>query len=130
MPGPYREVRAATQGDLIEHFHAGTTGEGPTEVGTGSFTDTKRPAFTGQDIRFTTKGNALYAICLDWPGESVTVKSWGPNSAVRADMIAEVRMLGVPQALVWSQDGAGLKVKMPAKKPCDHAYTVKVVLKG
>jgi alpha-L-fucosidase len=105
-------------------------GEGPTEVGTGSFTDTKRPAFTGQDIRFTTKGKALYAICLAWPGESVTVKSWGASSAVHADQIAEVRMLGVPQALSWSQDAAGLKVKMPSRKPCDHAYAIKVELKG
>src|SRR5215218_4726613 len=28
VPGPYREVRAAAQGDLSEHFHAGTTAEG------------------------------------------------------------------------------------------------------
>jgi len=121
----------AVNGEAIYDTRPWTAfGEGPTEVGTGSFTDTKRPAFTGQDIRFTTKGKALYAICLDWPGESVTVKSWGPGSAVHADQIAEVRMLGVPQALAWSQDAAGLKVKMPGSKPCDHAYAIKVVLKG
>lgn len=39
-------------------------GEGPTKVAGGSFKDTARQAFTRQDIRFTTKGNVLYAIAL------------------------------------------------------------------
>ena len=26
--------------------------------------------FTGQDVRFTTKGAALHAIFLDWPGDA------------------------------------------------------------
>ena len=34
-------------------------GEGPTEIAEGAFTDTNRAAFTGQDIRFTTKGDTL-----------------------------------------------------------------------
>ena len=50
-------------------------GEGPTEVVGGSFNDTKRQAFTGQDIRFTTKPGALYAIALAWPGKTFTVKA-------------------------------------------------------
>ncbi len=32
-------------------------GEGPTAVVEGPFTDTKRQAFTPQDVRFTTKGD-------------------------------------------------------------------------
>ena len=42
-------------------------GEGPTAVESGSFTDTKRQGFTSQDIRFTTKGDALYALLMAWP---------------------------------------------------------------
>ena len=42
-------------------------GEGPTQVVAGSFKDTERATFTGQDFRFTTKGNTLYAIALAWP---------------------------------------------------------------
>ncbi|MBM3190398.1 MAG: hypothetical protein FJZ90_16980, partial [Chloroflexi bacterium] len=52
-------------------------GEGPTEVVGGQFADTKRPAFTAQDVRFT-KGDVLYASVLGWPerGEA-TIQSLG-----------------------------------------------------
>ena len=39
-------------------------GEGRTKVLTGGFTDSKQKDFTAADIRFTTKGNTLYAIAL------------------------------------------------------------------
>ena len=37
-------------------------GEGPTEVVEGAFTDTNRAAFTGADLRFTTKNGTLYVL--------------------------------------------------------------------
>ena len=106
-----------------------TFGEGPTEVVEGSFNDTRRPVFTGADIRFTRKGNALYAICLGRPGEEVTVKSLNVHSTVRADQIADICMLGSLERLAWSQDEAGLKIKTPAGLPDQHAYTFKITLK-
>src|SRR5207237_10356316 len=42
-------------------------GEGPTKVIGGSFKDTTGTPFTSEDIRFTAKGDALYAIALAWP---------------------------------------------------------------
>ena len=30
----------------------------------------------------------------------------------------------------WSRDAEGLKVKLPAEKPCEHAYTLKITLSG
>ena len=42
-------------------------GEGPTEVTTGAFTDTKRQMFGERDIRFTTRGDILYATVLAIP---------------------------------------------------------------
>lgn len=104
-------------------------GEGPTEVVEGSFNDTKRPAFTGEDIRFTTKENTLYAICLGWPEETVVIKSLSANSPLQADQIAGISMLGTAEALSWSQDGSGLKISRPAQKPGEYAYTFKVSLK-
>ena len=53
-------------------------GEGPTEVVGGSFNDTKRQAFTGQDIRFTTKPGALYAIALAPPEPRTRSRSQWP----------------------------------------------------
>ncbi|MEN9938716.1 MAG: hypothetical protein RLZZ387_5295 [Chloroflexota bacterium] len=105
-------------------------GEGPTEVAEGEFTDTKRAAFTSQDFRFTTKGDALYAICLGWPEGPVTIASLGAGSALPAERIAEVHMLGAEGALEWSQSEAGLTITPPAAAPCAHAYTFKIALKG
>jgi len=105
-------------------------GEGPTEVGSGSFSDTRRQAFTAQDIRFSTKGVALYAILLGWPerGEA-TIQSLGSNLKLYPAEIGTVEMLGVKGALRWSRGARGLRVQMPAERPCEHAYVLKITPK-
>jgi alpha-L-fucosidase len=105
-----------------------TYGEGPTEVYEGAFQDTKRQGFTAQDIRFTQKGNALYAIVLGWPesGE-VVIKSLDAKAPYRSGAVQHIEMLGSDQPLTWSRDAEGLKVKLPAEKPCKHAYTLKMI---
>ena len=98
-------------------------GEGPTEVSEGAFTDTNRAGFTGQDIRFTTKGDAIYAIILAWPGSEVTIKSLGQTSG---QSVTSVTLLGHSGELAFSQTDDGLVVHMPDTKPCDYAYTLKI----
>lgn len=41
--------------------------------------------------------------------------------------ISNVELLGHHGRLQWSQDGAGLKVSLPAEKPSDYAVTLKIV---
>jgi alpha-L-fucosidase len=98
-------------------------GEGPTQVLTGGFTDRKQKSFTGEDIRFTTKGDTLYAIALDWPGKQMTVKSLANQK------VTSVKLLGSAQNLKWTQDAEGLKVQMPEQKLGDYAYTLKIETK-
>lgn len=100
-------------------------GEGPTEVAEGQFTDTKRPPFTGQDFRFTTKDNTLYATALAWPGETAVIKSLNTGSTLQSGAIKEVSLLGAGK-LEWTQDNDGLHIKTPAQKPGDHAYSFKI----
>ena len=59
-------------------------GEGPTKVVGGSFKDTASKPFTGEDIRFTTKGNTLYAIALAWPKMGNSPSSRWPPARPRA----------------------------------------------
>ena len=106
-----------------------TYGEGETEVVTGPMTERKGRPFGATDIRFTKKGRTLYAICLSWPGEKAKMRSLGDKSAITIDMISEITMLGSNETLSWSQDGNGLNVETPSEKPCQHAYTFKIVLK-
>lgn len=99
-------------------------GEGPTQMTkAGYFMEDAEVRYTAQDIRFTVKGDVLYAICLGWPTEELTieaVKSFYP-SEIRA-----VKMLGVDQALSWTRTRGGLQVTPPATKPCEHAFVIKI----
>jgi len=75
------------------------------------------------NIRFTVKGDALYAIIIgNWPGAEAVVSSLG-ESAGRID---SVTMLGSSGNLEFTQDAAGLKVKLPAAAPCKYAYVLKI----
>jgi alpha-L-fucosidase len=80
--------------------------------------------YTAQDIRFTTKGTALYAIALGWPEDRrLAVRSL----AAAAGKITAVTLLGHSGDLPWSQTADGLLVTLPAKKPCEHAFALKIL---
>jgi alpha-L-fucosidase len=85
--------------------------------------------------RFTVKGDDLYAIAQSWPGETavITTLATGPSAAAKfpdgklpEGKIASVTMLGHKGNLKFTQDADGLKVTLPADKPCDYAYTLKI----
>ncbi|MEM7531711.1 MAG: alpha-L-fucosidase [Chloroflexota bacterium] len=102
-------------------------GEGPTKVAEGAFTDTKRAGFTGEDIRFTTKGDTLYATVMAWPGDgNVTIKSLGTDLYLYNKEVSSVSLVGSDAELSWMHNGSGLHVSMPEEKPCDHAYVLKI----
>ena len=105
-----------------------TFGEGPTEIPEGYFSDTQRKSFTGQDFRFTTRGNTLYAIALAWPGAEAVIMSLAEGSPLCPESIGEVRMLGVEEKLAWTRDAEGLRVTLPDQPPCDHAYVLEITL--
>jgi len=101
-------------------------GEGPTGTATGHLSEKKNKAFTAEDIRFTTQGNVIYATLLDWPESgTAVVKSLKAGSEHSGD-INTVSLLGSEENLAWSRTEAGLEVTLPARKPCDHAYVLKI----
>lgn len=80
-----------------------------------------------RDIRFTRKGNALYAIALGWPETGqLTVKTLGDNTRVATGGIKKVSLLGSKRKLKWSRSDAGLSVKLPNLKQDEYAYTLKI----
>ena len=107
-------------------------GEGPSagkeEKGRfGGLKDTGK-AYTAQDIRFTTKGQALYAIALGWPADGqLVVKSLAKISGDDpANKIKAVTLLGGSGKLAWSQTADGLIVKLPSQKTSDFTCVIKV----
>jgi alpha-L-fucosidase len=81
--------------------------------------------YTAQDIRFTKKGNTLYAICLGWPAAGVTLQALNEITNYK---INDVSMLGSEETIRWEQHKYGLMLSAPEEKPCDHAYVYKIVL--
>jgi len=125
-----REIGAwlAVNGEGIYATRPWTTyGEGPTQVAAGAFTDTKRTPFTGEDIRFTRKGDTLYAHVLAWPADgSVTIRSLGGNSPHRLARIAHIEMLGSSQPLTWQSDGDCLRVDVRGCVPTGGPFVLKI----
>jgi alpha-L-fucosidase len=98
-------------------------GEGPTLDTGGSFTDTNRKPYTGEDFRFTTKGDTLFAIALAWPENSqMIVKSLGDD----VGKVTDVELLGHAGRLEWEQSDTGLSVELPAMRPTKFALALKI----
>ncbi|MFL6601845.1 MAG: alpha-L-fucosidase [Steroidobacteraceae bacterium] len=99
-------------------------GEGPTEVKAGMFGEEKAKAFSGEDIRFTRKGDALYAILLGWPpSTTVTLKSLASGTPGKVE---RVEMLGLDTGLSFTRDVTGLVVKLPPTLPGEHAFVLRI----
>jgi alpha-L-fucosidase len=82
-------------------------GEGPTEVAEGQFTDTKRTPFTGQDFRFTTKGDTLYVIGLAWPANGgAVVRSLAATVGTSTCETPTTATAKIKEPRRWSMTGA------------------------
>jgi len=78
------------------------------------------------NIRFTVKGDTLYAIILgNWPSEEAVITSLATTN-FPAGKIKTVTMLGAKGKLEFTQDDIGLKVKLPATAPCKYSYVLKI----
>ena len=63
---------------------------------------------------------------MGWPEKEVVIKPLATNGPQNAGKIKNVQLLGFKGKLKFTQDAAGLKVRMPAQKPCDHAVALKI----
>lgn len=89
-------------------------GEGPTRIVTGTFNDTKRSPFTGSDIRFTSRGDVLYAIVLGKPeGRRVSIRSLAGDNRLYPGEIGSVALLGFEQELQWTRTPDALEIELP-----------------
>jgi alpha-L-fucosidase len=101
-------------------------GEGPTQS-SGATPYGRLPQFAPGDMRFTTKGDALYATALAWPTDGkLVIKSLASDSPNYRGEIARIGLLGSESNLVWSRNADGVAVNLPEKPPCDFAYVFKI----
>lgn len=94
--------------------------------------DRKPKMAMGPDcVRFTRKGDAVYATVFDWPSDrKFLIRSITADKPVSRAGIQSVSMLGSAEKLRWRQTAQGLEVAFPGGKPCSYAYVFKIVPKG
>jgi alpha-L-fucosidase len=109
-------------------------GEGPTQMGGGSFTTPREG--TNTDIRFTRNkaNNVLYATVLGWPGGTLNIATLNSNRINLSSLIS-VQLLGSTAGSYIdlpsrSQDGGGLHITMPSQPYNAPAYVVKLTFSG
>ncbi len=86
-------------------------GEGPTSPRVGSFADADPTIWTREDLRFTAKGDVVYAAPFIDPGSDVTVRSLGRGLRIVGEPVLDVAVLG-HGAVPWRQDDDGLHVDL------------------
>lgn len=102
-------------------------GEGPTQVSTGHHTEHENVDSVAADIRFTTKGDALYAISLGWPEDGVfKIESLAEGNPHDSRSIASVEFLSGESDIKWQQTDAALVIQTDGKRPCDAAYAFRI----
>ncbi|PTY07112.1 alpha-L-fucosidase [Opitutaceae bacterium EW11] len=106
-------------------------GEGPqlaaTEATSGSnFNEDKTKPFTAEDIRFTSKGDVLYAFVMGVPKSAIHVKSLGTAAKLLARPIASIRLLGSDEKPVWSQTADALTIEAPKSVPNEIAAVFEI----
>jgi alpha-L-fucosidase len=105
-------------------------GEGPASEGAAlsaqGFNEGKGKPFTAADVRFTTKGDTLYAIELGAPTNAVAIKSLGTAAKLLDKPIANITLLGSEEKVQWSQTDVALNIKPPQKSPNNIALVFKI----
>jgi len=85
-------------------------------VKAGNFNEEKLK-YSASDIRFTVKGNNLYAFCLNVPEADIAIKSLGTSLGLNSKKIRAIKLMGSNSKLNWKQQGDKLVIKKPADLP-------------
>jgi alpha-L-fucosidase len=107
-------------------------GEGPTQMQKGGGFARMEGAYGPDDIRYTRKGNTVYAIILGWPGENktITMTMFGQNGKAQDVKVTGVSMLGTDEKIEWRREDSGLFVKTPSCKVDELAVVFKLNTSG
>jgi alpha-L-fucosidase len=103
-------------------------GEGPStaqKIETGNFNEDKQRDLTAEDIRFTKRGNTIFAFVMGKP-EIAVVNALGLWSPPNPGRIHHVEILGHHGDLQWQQDNAALRVRVPPEISTNIGLTLKV----
>jgi alpha-L-fucosidase len=90
-------------------------GEGPLKIVTKRAGENLKE-FSAQDIRFTQKGNSLFAFILAPPTENIKIKALKKGGLLTKN-IQSISLLGSSETLKWKRSEDGLMITLPKKLP-------------
>jgi alpha-L-fucosidase len=107
-------------------------GEGPAKMETSGGFAKMKGGYTARDIRYTRKGNTVYALVLGWPGDNtqVTMTMFGKDNKAENIKVKGVSLLGTKGKIKWQRTDAGLVVTTPSKKVDSIAIVFKLATEG
>ncbi len=110
-----------------------TYGEGPVKEPEGHFRNAKQfqeITYSASDIRYTTRGDVLYALFLGTPGggSRVVLEAFGEEVLPAGTRVQRVALPARGEELEWALEPAGLEVRMPKEMPDEPATVVKIDL--
>jgi alpha-L-fucosidase len=105
---------------------SGQTAAPATSAQDAMFNESKRKPLTAEDVRFTRKGQTLYAFVMGWPEKQAIIAPLGAATRHATGKIENVELLGFKGKLQWTRADSGLKITLPEKRPSDHAVAFKI----
>ena len=79
-------------------------------------------------MRFTAKGEVVYAIALGWPTKTLSIKSLGTEAKLLDKPIEVIQLLGSDEKIRWTQGQDSLTIEPVQNKPDGIAAVFKVTL--
>jgi alpha-L-fucosidase len=87
-------------------------------------------SYTAKDIRFTTRGDTLYAILLDHPGnEETVITSLSNHNQIGFGKVESVSLLGFKEQIQWEQTNDGLMITVAKDYNGSNALAFKIIPK-
>lgn len=107
------------------------SGEGPTSgLGLSFRSDVPKTPYTARDVRYTRKGNIIYAIVLKWPTDGkVTLAALATGSRLLDRQIQKVSVLGTDRPLKWSRETSGLLAEVSSLTPSMLPWVLKIEMR-
>jgi alpha-L-fucosidase len=109
-------------------------GEGPASLSAPlraqGFNEGRGKPVTADDVRFTTRKDALYIIELGVPAKELRVQSLGKTARLLDRPIESIAMLGSTEKLEWKQGDDALSIAAPHATPSPEALVYKMTLKS
>lgn len=93
----------------------------------GAFSDADTPEMDESMVRYTTKGEALYAIVMGWPEDSkFHFRYLHEGSPYAPQQIKSVQLVGSDQPVEWVRSATGLDLVVAKKPKGKYAYAFEI----